>query len=132
MNDSKRRRIRDQSSTKATLINEGCKINGEITGDGNFMINGEIVGDCDVNGTVTLAQSGYWQGCIRAGNVVVAGQIEGDITANGKVGNHEYGPNLRHRDRCEAIAVAEGAVVEGAMKTTLQATPLEFTEKREN
>ena len=30
----------------------------------------------------------------------------------------------------EAIAVAEGAVVEGIMKTTGRAEPLEFTEKR--
>ncbi len=130
MNDSKLRRMRDQSSTKATLISEGCKISGEITGDGNFMVNGEVVGDCDVSGMITLARGGVWQGSIRAANVIVAGQIEGDITANGKVEITDTA-RISGTVTAEAIAVAEGAVVEGVMKTTVQAAPLEFTEKRE-
>ena len=85
MNESRLRRVRDQSFGKATLINEGCKISGEISGDGNFMVNGEVTGDCDINGTLTLATSGYWQGAIRADNVIVAGHVDGDVVANGKV-----------------------------------------------
>ena len=112
------------------LINEGCKISGEITGKGDFMINGEVVGDCDVDGTVSLAGSGYWQGSIRAHNVIVSGHIEGDITATGKV---EITNTARISGTVTgvAIAVAEGAVVEGVMKTTGQAEPLEFVEKRD-
>jgi len=130
MNDSKLRRMRDQSSGKATLINEGCKINGEITGNGDLIVHGEVAGDCDISGTVSLADSGYWQGSIRAGNVVVAGQVEGDIVANGKV---EITPNAKIAGTVtgEAIAVAEGAVVEGVMKTTGRTEPLEFVEKRD-
>jgi cytoskeletal protein CcmA (bactofilin family) len=131
MNESRRRRMRDQPSGRATLINEGCKISGEITGNGDFMINGEVVGDCDVDGTVSLAGSGYWQGAIRAHNVIVSGHIEGDITAAGKV---EITKTARISGTVtgEAIAVAEGAVVEGVMKTTGQAEPLEFVEKRDD
>ena len=131
MNESRLRRMRDQSSGRATLINEGCKISGEITGSGDFMVNGEVVGDCDVNGTVSLANNGYWQGSIRADNVIVAGHIEGDIAANGKV---EITNTARITGTVtgEAIAVAEGAVVEGVMKTTGQSKPLEFVEKRDD
>ena len=130
MNESRLRRTRDQASGKATLINEGCKISGEITGSGDFMINGQVVGDCDVSGTVSLAGNGYWQGSIQAENVIVAGHIEGDITANGKV---EITNTARITGTVtgEAIAVAEGAVVEGVMKTTGRAEPLEFVEKRD-
>lgn len=131
MSESRLRRMRDQSSGKATLINEGCKITGEITGNGSFQINGEIVGDCDISGTVQLAGSGYWQGSIRADNIIVAGHIEGDITARGKV---EITNTARIAGTVtgEAIAVAEGAVVEGVMKTTGQSEPLEFVEKRDS
>ena len=131
MSESRLRRMRDQSTGKATLINEGCKITGEITGDGSFQINGEVAGDCDISGTVQLARNGYWLGSIRADNVVIAGHIEGDITAKGKI-------EITHTARIsgtvtgEAIAVAEGAVVEGVMKTTGQSEPLEFVEKRDN
>ena len=130
MNESRLRRMRDQSSGKATLINEGCKISGEITGSGDFLVNGEVTGDCDISGTLTLAGNGYWHGSIRADNVVVSGHIEGDIIAKGKV---EIARTARISGTVtgEAIAVAEGAVVEGVMKTTVQVEPLEFTEKRD-
>lgn len=131
MNESSFRRMRDQSSGKATLINEGCKISGEITGNGDFMINGEVVGDCDVSGTVSLAGNGYWQGSIKADNVVVAGHIEGDITANGKV-EITNTAKITGTVTAEAIAVAEGAVVEGVMRTTGNSEPLEFVEKRDS
>lgn len=131
MSESRLRRLRDQSSGKATLINEGCKITGEITGSGNFQINGEVAGDCDISGTVQLAGSGCWFGAIRADNIIVAGHVEGDITARGKV---EITNTARITGTVtgEAIAVAEGAVVEGVMKTTGQSDPHEFIEKRES
>jgi len=121
--------MRDRSPGKATLINEGCRISGEVTGSGDFIINGEVAGDCDVSGTVSLARNGLWQGSIRADNVIVAGKIEGDIMANGKV---EITNTARISGTVtgRAIAVAEGAIVEGVMKTTDQSEPLEFTEKR--
>ena len=130
MNQSRLRRTRDHSSGKATLINEGCKLSGEITGSGDFMISGEVVGDADVSGTITVTVSGFWQGSILADNVIVAGHIEGDVTAHGKVeitNTAKIGGTVTG----EAIAVAEGAVVEGVMKTTGKAEPLEFIEKRD-
>ncbi len=130
MSESKLRRMRDRSTGKATLINEGCKIDGEISGSGHFQINGEVAGDCDINGTVQLAESGYWRGSIQADNVSVAGHIEGDITARGKV-EITNTAKITGTVTGEAIAVAEGAVVEGVMKTTGQSEPLEFVEKRD-
>jgi cytoskeletal protein CcmA (bactofilin family) len=101
-----------------------------ITGDGDFLISGEIDGDCDVGGTVTLARNGLWSGTIKAGNVIVAGQVDGDITASGKVEISDTA-RISGTVSAEAIAVAEGAVVEGVMRTTGRGEPLEFVEKRE-
>lgn len=129
MNDSKLRRLRDRASGAATLINEGCKITGEITGTGDFLVSGEIDGDCDIDGSVTIAGSGLWQGTIRATNVIVAGHIEGDVTASAKV-EITNTAKITGQVTGEAIAVAEGAVVEGVMKTTGQEKPHEFVEKR--
>jgi len=131
MNESRLRRLRDRPSGAATLISEGCKITGTITGNCDFQINGEIDGDCDVDSTVTLAKSGMWKGTMRAGNVIIAGHVEGDIIANGRV---EITDTARITGTVsgEAIAVAEGAVVEGIMKTTGQPEPVEFVEKRQS
>lgn len=131
MNDSLARRLRDRSSGSATLVSEGCVVSGRITGDCDFLISGEIDGDCDVDGTVTLARNGLWKGTIKAGNVIVAGHLEGDIVAAGKV---EITNTARITGTVsgKAIAVAEGAVVEGVMRTTGRSDPQEFVEKRQD
>jgi cytoskeletal protein CcmA (bactofilin family) len=130
MSDSKMRRIRDASSGPGTLISEGCKIQGVLSGIGHFMINGEVDGECDIEGSVTLAKNGYWKGILKADDVIIAGTVEGDIVASGRV---EVSDTARITGTVsgEAIAVAEGAVVEGVMKTTGQSDPLDFVEKRQ-
>lgn len=131
MNNSQSRRLRDRSTGPATLISEGCKISGLITGNSDFQISGEIDGDCDLEGTVTLTKNGVWTGIIKAGNVIIAGQVEGDIIASGMI---EITKTARICGTVsgEAIAVAEGAVVEGVMKTTGRSEPQEFVEKRQD
>lgn len=129
MNDSKKRRFRDRSSGPATLINEGCKITGVLSGLGDFMISGEIEGDSDLLGAVSITSKGVWRGLLKARSVFVAGTVEGDIEASGSV---EIAESARITGTVtgEAIAVAAGAVVEGTMKTTGRSHPVEFVERR--
>lgn len=129
MNDSNKRRLRDNVSGPATLISEGCKVTGKLSGTGDFMISGEIEGECDLDGTVNLTPNGVWKGMIRANDVIVAGTVEGDIKARGRVEIADTA-KITGTVSGEAIAVAEGAVVQGNMKTTGRAEPVEFTEKR--
>ncbi len=130
MSDSNKRRLRDSAGGPGTLISEGCKIEGLLSGSGNFMINGEVEGECDVDGSVTLAKGGLWKGAIRANSVIVAGTINGDIVAAGQV---EISDTARISGTVtgEAIAVAEGAVVDGVMQTTGRGAPQGFVEKRQ-
>ncbi len=123
------RRIRDRSNGPVTLINEGCKITGLITGTGDYQVNGTIDGDCDLEGTVTIHPGGHWSGTVKALHVVIAGHVDGDIQAAGHV---EIVGTARITGTVtgEAIAVAEGAVVEGVMRTTSTEEPQSFTEKR--
>jgi cytoskeletal protein CcmA (bactofilin family) len=117
-------------SGAATLINEGCKITGVISGSGNYLVSGEVDGDCDLQGTLTVSNEGVWTGMIRAETVIISGRVEGDISASGKV---EITPTARITGRvtADAIAVAEGAVVDGNMQTTGRSDPLQFVEKRQ-
>ncbi len=131
MNDPQTRRLRDKPTGPATLISDGCKITGVITGDCDFLINGEIDGDCDLVGTVTLAKNGLWRGTIKAGNVIIAGHVDGDIIADDKVEITETA-RISGTVSAEAIAVAEGAIVEGVMKTIGKTEPVEFVEKRKD
>ena len=129
MNESKLRRFRDRATGAPTLINDGCKITGVISGRGEYQVSGEVDGDCEIEGTVVLARDGLWRGTIRAQHVIISGHVEGDIVASGKV---EIADSARITGTVtgEAIAVAEGAVVEGKMQTTVQPEPVGFVEKR--
>ncbi len=123
------RRIRDRSAGPVTLINEGCKITGLITGSGDYQISGTVEGDCEIDGTITIHASGHWAGTVKAQHVVLAGHVDGDILAAGHV---EIVGTARITGTVsgEAIAVAEGAVVEGIMRTLSNEAPKSFTEKR--
>ena len=130
MSDSPIRRLRDAVGGPPTLINDGCKITGLITGSGDFQISGEVDGDCDLEGTVTLAKSGFWSGTIKAGHIIIAGHVEGDIVAAGRVEITDTA-KITGTVSGEAIAVAEGAIVEGIMKTSGRSDPTPFVEKRQ-
>ncbi len=130
MTDANKRRIRDGSTGPGTLISEDCKIKGGVSGKGHFMIGGEVEGDCNVEGLVTLSDTGVWRGTIKADSVIVAGTVEGDIEATGRV---EIADTARISGTVsgDAIAVAEGAVVDGIMQTTGRNEPTEFVDKRQ-
>lgn len=130
MSDKKHRRLRDIAAGPGTLISEGCKIEGLLTGSGNFMINGEVEGECDIDGSITLAKGGYCKGVVKANSVIVAGTIDGDIIANGQV-EISNTAKISGTVTGDAIAVAEGAIVEGIMKTTGNNEPHGFIEKRQ-
>lgn len=131
MSESRMRRIRDRSTGPATLISEGCKITGHITGSGDFMINGEIDGDCDLTGSVTLAAKGFWKGTLKAETIIISGTVEGDIEARGSVEISESA-RINGTVTGASIAVAEGAIIEGVMKTTERTDPVAFVEKRKD
>ncbi len=129
MNETQRRRLRDRSEKKATLINQGCTITGSIRGNGNFLVNGEVNGDCDIDGTLTLAADSIWRGVIKASSIILSGSVEGDVIARGQV-EITSSAKIIGTVSGEAIAVAEGAVIDGAVKTTGTAALVEFVEKR--
>ena len=131
MSESNKRRLRDRARGPATLISEGCRISGTIDGDGDFMVSGEVIGDCDLSGTVTLTARGRWKGTLKAGAVIVAGTVEGDVVSPGRIEISDTA-NISGTVTGLAIAVAEGAVVQGTMQTTGSQKPVAFSEKRQD
>ena len=129
MTRNRLRRILDDAGETTTLIGEGSTFRGDFTGKGSFIIGGAIVGDCDIDGTVTLAAGGSWEGHLRARDVVIAGRVRGEVTAQGKL---EIGATARVEGTIAGaeIAIAEGAVIEGGMHVTGGARVTRFTEKR--
>jgi len=129
ISEFRKRRLRDRSSGPATLISEGCKVVGVLSGKGDFMISGTVEGDCDLSGSVSITRQGIWNGTLKADSVIIAGTVEGDIEARGRV-EIANSAQITGTVTGEAIAVAEGAVVQGVMRTTGHSRPTEYVEKR--
>lgn len=124
------RRLMDSPEDLTTLIGEGAEFTGEITGKGNFVIFGQVNGNCTVDGSLTVAVDGAWKGTINALNIVIAGQVDGDVNATGRL---EVAASARVKGKLSAtsIAVADGAVIEGSIKVTGQNEQQSFSEKRQ-
>lgn len=124
-----RRRIQDSAAGPTTYIAEGSKITGKLTGKGAYVFCGEVEGDCDIDGPVTLAAGGHWTGTLKAVDVVIAGTVDGDVIAGGRVeiaGSARIAGSLSGH----SIAVAEGAIIEGELKVVSGKEPIRFEERR--
>lgn len=124
-----RRRIGDTNNVQTTYIAKDSNLTGKLTGKGSYVFCGRMDGDCDIDGPVTLADTGNWHGTLKATDVIIAGNVEGDVIAAKRVevaGTARVSGSLSGH----SIAVAEGAVIEGEIKVMSGESPVRFEEKR--
>ena len=130
MNDTPKRRLLDRAVNTPTLVGLGSRIEGELNCPGDLAVAGAVLGNSEVGGLFTLADTGSWQGQLHCQNAVVAGNITGDLAVRQSL---EIRGTARITGRIAAqhVAIAEGAVVEGDLKV-LSGEPVQrFSEKRE-
>jgi len=125
-----KRRIRDSADGAPTYIAPTAKIVGVITGRGFYLCGGTVEGDCDIDGTLTLADGARWKGTIKATDIVIGGTIEGEVIARQRI---EIAPTARVTGSLsgKSIAVAEGAIIDGPINVTSGDAPVKFQEKRQ-
>ena len=112
---SKGRRILDRVEGFATSVGPEAIFRGSIGGAGHCIVYGCVEGDCDIDGTLVVAEGGRWVGEVVANNVLIAGQVEGSLTAREKM---EIISTARIRGKLTSrvIAIAEGAVHDGELQ----------------
>lgn len=123
------RRIGDHTGGPTTFVSAATRFVGSITGSGPYVFCGTVDGDCEIDGSVTLAAGGRWTGTIRAIDVVVAGDVNGDVVASNRV---EISATARIFGSLSghSIAIARGAVIEGDVAVASGLEPFLFDEKR--
>lgn len=124
-----RRRFTDSQRGETTILGAGQRFTGRFEGAGSMIVSGEVDGECELDGSVTIANSGSWKGSVQAGDVVIAGRLEGDVQAAGRV---EIGKTAHVNATLTGafIAVADGAIIEGQMRITSAGDVKRFDEKR--
>ena len=129
MNDLQKRRLIDSIGDSPTLVAEGVRITGDLETPGPLVVCGAIRGDGRVGGTLRMSVTAQWEGEIHAAAAVVAGRVTGRLVVENKL---EIGSTavVRADIVARSIAVAKGAVIDGAVTVTSGQAVIEFEEKR--
>ncbi len=125
------RRTLDKVGGVSSVVGAGSSFKGDIKGQENFVIYGQVIGNSDVDGALVLEEDGKWTGTIKAKYVIVAGAVDGDVIAGEKI---ELAPTAKVTGNVIApvIAIAEGAVIQGQMKMLGSKDATHFTDQRDN
>ena len=111
-----RQTIRNKSSEESSAaIGASIRIKGDVTGDENLIIQGEVEGTIVVQGhNVTISKTGKVKADIEARQIIVEGKLEGDLNGDEKViicetGN-VYGNIIAPRVKLEDGALFKGSI----------------------
>ena len=130
MADKKNRRALDRTRSYDGMLSAGTRFEGKLEGKANYVIKGEFVGDCRLDGVLLVDEGGTWEGNISARVVVVNSKVRGAIVASEQIEIGELGAVIGDL-RCQNIAIAGGATHEGGVSMN-SAGVTHFSEKREH
>jgi len=101
-----------------TIISEGVKLDGKLISKGNVRIDGNINGDIQAAGNITVGEHGEITGEIKAQVIIIGGKIAGTVVANEKI-VLQSSSNLKGDLITKILVVEEGAIFDGksAMST---------------
>ena len=107
-----------------TRIAPGTRIHGRITGATDLSIDGELIGDVDIEATLAIGAEGRIEGTVAARVVRLAGKVKGDVRGAERVEVAATG-QLEGDISAPRVTIAEGAFFKGRveMKTLSGAAP---------
>jgi cytoskeletal protein CcmA (bactofilin family) len=129
MSDIPRRRLTDKTSSTPTFIGVGTHLAGTVRCTGDLVVGGSAQADCVVAGSLTLSEGGEWEGKLQATNAVIAGHVIGELVVTEKLEIRKTA-RINGSVTARSIAVAKGAVIDGAVSVTSGAPVVTYEEKR--
>jgi cytoskeletal protein CcmA (bactofilin family) len=127
--DTQRRRMLDQLGDAPTFVAAGSRLTGDLETAGPLIVCGSVRGDGRIGGSLSMAAGSEWHGEVHAQAAVIAGHVSGRIVVDERL---EVGATaVIHADVvARTIAIARGAVIEGAITVTSGQPVVRFDEKR--
>ena len=108
---------KDKITASMSLLSTNVKIEGEVQGEENLHIDGQIKGSIKLNGDILIGNRGVVEAEIVANNIVIQGQVTGNVSARQQL---EIQPSGKLIGDCSArsIDIKEGALFEGRSHMT--------------
>ncbi|GAA4838304.1 hypothetical protein GCM10023310_15070 [Paenibacillus vulneris] len=101
--------------TTDTLIGEGTLFEGRIKSEASIRIEGQITGDVDCAGDVTIGEHGVVKSNVIARNVILAGTVNGNVLCKGKLTIRATG-KLFGNTTAQSLIIDEGGIFQGTSK----------------
>jgi len=97
---------------EVTIVGATAKLEGNVVSAGSLRIDGQVKGQINADGDVTLSTQSQVEADIRAQNVSVAGRFKGTIIVKGKA-HLARGGRIDGNITSKTLVVEEGGVFHG-------------------
>jgi len=99
-------------SGEVTVIGQAAKLDGTVVSAGSLRIDGQVKGQINADGDVSLTPQSQVEADIRAQNVSVAGRFKGNIVVKGRA-EIARGGRVDGNITSKSLVVEEGAIFQG-------------------
>ena len=100
------------SGASMSLVSENIRIEGELGGEENILINGRVLGTIKLNGDIVVGQSGVVEADIEGNTIVIQGTVKGNVTARNHLEIQATGKMIGDITS-RSIDIKEGSTFEG-------------------
>ena len=101
-----------RTSSSACVIGPKIKIIGELSGDEDVLVEGQVEGEIRISRDLRVGAGGVVKAKVSAQSIIVSGELVGDCEATGRVELQSTG-KLTGNIRAPKIVIAEGAMFRG-------------------
>jgi cytoskeletal protein CcmA (bactofilin family) len=107
-----RREGTQMTDNEVTIVGAAAKLEGTVVSAGSLRIDGQVKGQIQADGDVTLSPQSQVDADIRAQNVSVAGRFKGNVVVKGKA-HLARGGRIEGNITSKTLVVEEGGVFHG-------------------
>jgi len=100
-----------------TIIGESIKVKGRIVSREELQMNGELQGELEMDGRLTVGVKGKVDANVRAREVIVAGSMKGNVEAAERLVLRK-GAHLEGDVKTAGIVIEDGAYFKGGIDIT--------------
>jgi cytoskeletal protein CcmA (bactofilin family) len=97
---------------EVTIVGAGARLEGNVVSAGSLRIDGQVKGQINADGDVSLSPQSQVEADIRAENVSVAGRFKGNIVVKGKA-QLARGGRIDGNITSKTLVVEEGGIFHG-------------------
>ena len=117
-----RREGTQMTDNEVTIVGAAAKLEGTVVSAGSLRIDGQVKGQIQADGEVTLSSQSQVEADIRAQNVSIAGRFKGNIVVKGKA-HLARGGRIEGNITSKTLVVEEGGVFHGQSLMDATAAP---------